>query len=118
MSVVARPDDTDRFLSMVTPERNLIPRLGVLALELDDELRKRAAGALRGREGVLVAARASGSDEAEDLRPGDVVYAVNGVSVLGLAELRSAVSRPAPGQPLVLHVERGGRLIYVVVEAE
>jgi len=117
VSVVARPEDTDRFLSMVTPEKNLIPRLGVLALELDDELR-RAAGPLRGREGVLVAARSGGSDETDELRPGDVVYAVNGVSVLGLAELRSAVGRPAPGQPLVLHVERASRLIYVVVEAE
>jgi serine protease Do len=117
VSVVARPEDTDRFLSMVTPEKNLIPRLGVLALELDDELR-RAAGPLRGHEGVLVAARAGGSDDGNDLRPGDVVYAVNGVSVLGLSELRSAVGRPAPGQPLVLHVERGGRLLYVVIEAE
>jgi len=117
VSVVARPEDRDRFLSMVTPEKNLIPRLGVLALELDDELR-RAAGPLRGREGVLVAARSSGSDETDELQPGDVVYAVNGVSVLGLAELRSAVGRPAPSQPLVLHVERASRLIYVVVEAE
>ena len=117
VSVVARPEDTDRFLSMVTPEKNLIPRLGVLALELDDELR-RATGPLRGREGVLVAARSGGSDETEELRPGDVVYAVNGVSVLGLSELRSAVGRPAPGQPLVLHVERASRLIYVVIEAE
>jgi serine protease Do len=115
--VVARPEDTDRFVSLVTPEKNLIPRLGVLALELDEELR-RAAGPFRGREGVLVAARAGSSDEADELRPGDVVYAVNGVSVLGLAELRSAVGRPAPGQPLVLHVERASRLIYVVVEAE
>jgi serine protease Do len=117
VGVVARPEDTDRFLSMVTPERNLIPRLGVLALELDDELR-RAAGPLRSREGVLVAARSGGSDETDELRPGDVIYAVNGVSVLGLAELRSAVGRPAPGQPLVLHVERASQLIYVVVEAE
>jgi serine protease Do len=117
VNVVARPEDTDRFLSMVTPEKNLIPRLGVLALELDDELR-RATGPLRGREGVLVAARSGGSDETEELRPGDVVYAVNGVSVLGLSELRSAVGRPAPGQPLVLHVERASRLIYVVIEAE
>ena len=117
VSVVARPEDADRFVSLVTPEKNLIPRLGVLALELDDELR-RAAGPFRGREGVLVAARAGGSDEADGLRPGDVVYAVNGVSVLGLAELRSAVGRPAPGQPIVLHVERASQLIYVVVEAE
>jgi hypothetical protein len=38
--------------------------------------------------------------------------------VRGLAELRSAASRPAPGEPLVLHVERDGRLLYVVVETE
>jgi serine protease Do len=117
VSVVARPEDTDRFLAMVTPERNLIPRLGVLALELDDELR-RAAGPLRGRDGVLVAARAGGADSSDELKPGDVVYAVNGVSVLGLSELRSAVGRPAPGEPIVLHVERAGKLMYVVLEVE
>jgi serine protease Do len=118
VKVVERPEDPDRFLSLVTPERNLVPRIGVLALELDDGLR-RAVGPLRGREGVLVAARAGSSPGAEDdLRPGDVVYAVNGVSVRGLAELRSAASRPAPGEPLVLHVERDGRLLYVVVETE
>ncbi len=116
VAVVARSDDTDRFLAMVTPEKNLIPRLGVLAVELDDELR-RAAGPLRGREGVVVAARAGGSDDG-DLHPGDVIYAVNGVSVLGLSELRAAVGRPAPGQPLVLHVERASRLLYVVIEIE
>jgi len=116
VAVVARPDDTERFVSMVTPEKNLIPRLGVLAIELDDELR-RAAGPLRGKDGVLIAARAGAADDGE-LRPGDVIYAVNGVSVLSLAELRSAVNRPAPGQPLVLHVERASKLIYVVIETE
>jgi serine protease Do len=118
VKVVERPEDPDRFLSLVTPERNLIPRLGILALELDDDLR-RSLGTLRGREGVLVAARAGGTAPADDsLQPGDVVYAVNGVSVRGLGELRSAVGRPAAGEPLVLHVERDGRLVYVVVETE
>jgi serine protease Do len=116
--VVERPEDPNRFLSLVTPEKNLVPRLGVLALELDDGLRS-ALGPLRGAQGILVAARSGGSAGAEDeLQPGDVVYAVNGVSVQGLAELRSAVTRPAPGEPLVLHVERAGRLVYVVVETE
>jgi S1-C subfamily serine protease len=116
--VVERPEDPDRFLSLVTPERNLVPRLGVLALELDDDLR-RALSPLRAPEGVLVAARSgdpSGADD--DLRAGDVVRAVNGVSVRGLAELRSAVAGPAAGESLVLHVERGGKLLYVVVEVE
>ncbi len=116
--VVERPEDPDRFLALVTPERNLIPRLGALALEIDDELR-RSLGPLRGTEGVLVAARsAAASVPGDELRPGDVIYAVNGVSVRGLAELRSAVARPQPGEPLVLHVERSGRLVYVVVETE
>jgi serine protease Do len=118
VSVVERPEDPDRFASLVTPERNLIARLGILALELDENLR-RSLGPLRGSEGVLVAARSGGGTGAEDdLRPGDVVYAVNGVSVRGLAELRSAVVRPAAGEPLVLHVERASRLVYVVVETE
>jgi serine protease Do len=118
VGVVERPEDPDRFASLVTPERNLIPRLGVLALELDDDLR-RVLGPLRRREGVLVAARSGSATGAEDdLRSGDVVYAVNGVSVRGLAELRSAVTRPAAGEPLVLHVERSGRLLYVVVETD
>jgi S1-C subfamily serine protease len=68
---------------------------------------------------VVVAGRSGGSPGAEDdLRPGDVIYAVNGVSVRGLAELRSAVNRAGSGEPLVLHVERSGRLLYVVVETE
>jgi serine protease Do len=116
--VVERPRDPDRFASLVTPERNLVSRLGVLAVELDENL-LRAAGPLRGTEGVLIAARSGRSLGADDdLRPGDVVYAVNGISVRGLAELRSAVARPAAGEPLVFQVERDGELLYVVVEVE
>lgn len=118
VTVVERPRDPDRFASLVTPERNLVARLGVLAVELDQKL-LRAAGPLRGREGVLIAARSGTSPGTEDdLRPGDVIYAVNGVSVRGLGELRSAVQGPAPGAPVVFHVERDGQLLYVVVELE
>ena len=118
VAVVERPEDPDRFLALVTPEKNLIPRLGALALELDDDLRP-SLGPLRGTEGVLVAARSgTASGSGDELRPGDVIYAVNGLSVRGLAELRSAVGRPLPGEPLVLHVERSGQLAYVVVETE
>jgi serine protease Do len=118
VDVVERPRDPDRFLSLVTPERNLIPRLGILALELDPAL-ARAVGPLRGNEGVLVAGHASAGLTTDDsLQAGDVIYAVNGVSVRGLAELRSAVGAPRSPEPLVLQVERSGTLLYVVVEVE
>jgi serine protease Do len=118
VTVLERPKDPDRFTSLVTPERNLVPRLGVLALELDEDLLK-MAGPLRSPEGVLVAARSGGGLGSEDdLRPGDVIYAVNGVSVRGLRELRQAVGRPGAGEALVFHVERDGELVYAVVELE
>jgi serine protease Do len=118
VTVVERPRDPERFSALVTPERNLIPRLGVLAIELDAQL-ARAAGPLRRGEGVLVAARSGAIPGTEyDLQPGDVIYASNGVSVRSLAELRSAVGRPARGESLVFQVERGGKLLYVVVDLE
>jgi len=118
VGVVERSRDPDRFLSLVSPERNLVPRVGILALELTEEL-ARAAGPLRGSEGIVVAARDSAAVGTDgDLRPGDVIYAVNGVSVRGLSELRSAVMRPAPGASLVFQVEREGELRFVVVEVE
>ncbi|MGD8898018.1 MAG: PDZ domain-containing protein, partial [Acidobacteriota bacterium] len=67
----------------------------------------------------LVAARAGeGHGTQDDLRPGDVIYAINGVSVRGLTELRQAVGRPPAGESLVFQVERGGELLFVVVELE
>jgi serine protease Do len=118
VTVLERPKDPDRFTSLVTRERNLVPRLQVLALELDADLLK-IAGPLRGSEGILVAARAGeGHGTQDDLRPGDVIYAINGVSVRGLTELRQAVGRPPAGESLVFQVERGGELLFVVVELE
>ena len=61
--VVEKPGDPDRFASQVTPEKNLIPRLGILGIELDDEIRKLLPG-LRGKVGVLVAARGEQSQGA------------------------------------------------------
>jgi serine protease Do len=118
VTVVERPRDPERFTSLVTPDRNLVPRLGVLAIELDEELLKQA-GNLRRREGVLVAARSGGSPGGDEgLQPGDVIYAINGVSVRSLAELRSEVGRPGPGSSLVFQVERRSLLLYIVVDLD
>jgi serine protease Do len=115
--VVEKPGDPDRFASQVTPDKNLIPRLGILGIELDDEIRKLLPG-LRGEVGVLVAARGGGAGGDDGLKVGDVVYALNGVSVRGLGELREAVARAPEGSALVLQVERDGKLQFVAIVAE
>jgi S1-C subfamily serine protease len=47
-----------------------------------------------------------------------VIYAINGVSIRGLAELRSAVDKLAQGDAIVVQVERGGQLRYLAFEIE
>ncbi len=111
-----KPEDPDRFTALVEAEKNLIPRLSVLAVELDDEILK-LLPKLRFDEGVLVAARArEGTDD--DLKPGDVIYAINGVSIRSLAELRTAAERAKRGEALAFQVERKGQLLYLTQEVE
>ena len=82
----------------------------------DDEVAK-LLPKLRGTEGILVAARAREGTE-EDLLPGDVIYAINGVSVRSLSELRTVVDRTKRGEALVFQVERKGQLLYLTQEVE
>lgn len=118
VTVREKPEDPDRLATLVDADKNLVPRLGVLAVELDAEILKLLPG-LRGVEGVLVAARAGspGVDE-DDLRAGDVIYALNGLSVRSLVELKAAVERVKRGDALVFQVERKGQLLYLVQAAE
>jgi serine protease Do len=116
--VVERPGDRDRFAAKVSPEKNLVSRLGILGIELDEAIRA-ALGGVRGEAGVLVAARAAAAPGGEEgPQVGDVIYAVNGLSVRGLVELRDAVGRAPAGGALVLQVVREGRLLYLAIEAE
>jgi serine protease Do len=114
--VTERLEDPDRFAGMVTPERNLVQKLGILGVEIDSEV-LRLLPSLRGEDGIVVAARVTFA-RPDGPEPGDVIYAVNGVSVRGLAELRSALDGIKSGEPAVLQVERSGQLRFLALEAE
>jgi S1-C subfamily serine protease len=114
--VVERIEDPDRFAGLVTPERNLIPRLGILGIEIDAAVVK-LLPALRGEDGVVVASRANLAPP-EGPEPGDVIYALNGVSIRGLAELRSAVDKVPRGEAVVLQVERNSQLQFLAFEID
>ena len=113
--VAERAGDPERLADRIDPKRNAIDRLGVMALDLDDQVMAMLPG-LRARAGVVVAAadaRAMGT-----LQPGDVIYALNVELVKDVAGLRDALARLQPGAPLVLQVEREGELRYVTVEPD
>ena len=116
--VVERQDDPGRFADRVTGDRNLVARLGILAVTIDSTLAPMLPW-LREPRGVVVAAWAADASYVESgLQPGDVILSLNGVDVGTLEALNAAVTALASGQSAALYVDRYGRRLYVTFEAE
>ena len=113
--VVERRGDPLQFSDVVTAEQNLVPRLGFLGLDLNEQVAQLIPG-LRAPRGVVVAAVAG--DASSGLRAGDVIYAVDGAAIGNLAELRAAVDSQKSGGSLVLQVGREGQLRFLTVVLE
>lgn len=117
VAVAEREDDPFRFADLVSPERNVIERLGVLALDLNETLAE-ALGGLRQNGGVLVAGRAVNAAVEYGLQPGDVIFSLNGMPVNTLADLRGMIGRLPVNSACSLQVQRSGQLLFLSFEIE
>ena len=109
---------TDLLADLANPDRGLVPRLGILGVDVSEKLRG-IIPPLRIGSGVVVAARtAEGGSRGSGLQPGDVIHAMNGKPVESVEGLRQAVLAVKAGDPVVLQVERQGRLTYLPFEME
>jgi len=113
--VLERNDPMDAALNPLDPESNLLRQLGVLAATVTPELQSRLGRLLRIPWGAAVMAR-TGDVVGVDLAPGDVIHAVNATTVTDVATLRHALDGLAPGDAVVLQVERGTGLEFVGFE--
>ena len=78
----------ERFADMVDPDKNLVSKLAILGITIDDQIRQLVA--LRDDDGVLVAAFAGPRPYLGDqLREADVIHAVNGRPVSSVETLRT-----------------------------
>ena len=97
---------------------NLVPELGILAIQMDEKLRALLPG-LRHDYGVVVGARSGNPPyEGQGFQPGDVIYELNSTPVVSLEMLKSLVKDLKPGDAVVFQVERNGKLRYVAIEFE
>ena len=111
-------DPMDALPDLAKSRENLISRLGILALTLDDQLRS-MLGTLRIPSGVVVVARvADFMSSATGLETGDVIHSVNQTAIDSLSSLRAALREIKPHDPVVLQVERGGGLQWLAFEME
>ena len=111
-------DHMDELLDTVNPENSLVPRLGVLAIDLSSDLRTRL-GSLRIPSGVIVVGRAADLIMPDTgLQAGDIIHQLNMTPIDSVDTLRAAVGALKTGDAVVLQVERDGGLMYVSFELE
>jgi hypothetical protein len=110
--VIQRPHNVDLLAGLVDPAKNLVSKLGILGIEIDKKT-SRLLPDLREASGVIVAAKVAGFGQEENsLAVGDVIHALNGMTVISLDFLRSKLDAIKPDSPVVLQVEREGVMMY------
>lgn len=110
-------DHMDELLDAINRENSLIPRLGILGINVSGELRKQLE--LRIPSGVVVVGRAADLILPDTgLLAGDVIHQLNTTPIDSMEKLRAAVSALKTGDPVVLQVERSDGLTYVSFEME
>jgi len=112
VATVEQRSDLDSVSSLADPEKNLVPELGLLGVEIDARIAASATG-LRAPNGIIVVARAAGATTEVPLQPRDVIRSVNNRDITSLQGLRDAVRALPPGTPVTLQIQRDGRLMYV-----
>jgi serine protease Do len=110
-------DDMDQLAGVVNP-KNRIAGLGVFAVDFTPQLAS-AAHDVRLASGVVVVALTQGPDtQSHSIHAGDIIHALNNTPTKSAEQLRSALHRLKPGDPVVLQIERQGKLHYVAFDME
>lgn len=119
VKVEERDDDPFRFLDLVKPEENRVPKLGIVGVPITAAI-ARILPDTRKPYGIIVAARTGDAEYSGQggLKLGDVIYSVNTTPVSTLDALRQSVDNLKVNDPLVLQIERDGSLLYLTLSEE
>jgi len=118
VEVQERATPWDPLAALASPEKNLVHRLGILCIEIDRQVAQ-LMPELRRQYGLLVVAKSpEGQAQFIDLQPGDVIHAINNLSVVWLPDFQSTVQGLKPGDAVVLQIERDQRFQYVAFVVE
>ena len=114
---VEQRDELGNVSLLADPDKNLVPELGIIGVELTPEIAAGATG-LRDPYGVVVVARAAGLRGEAPLLSHDIIRSLNNRRVATLAALRESAAALKPGQPVTLQIQRMGKLLYVTFTLE
>jgi serine protease Do len=112
VALMEPPKDMDQITGLADPEKNLVPALGILALEIDKRIAAMVPE-LRDPFGIIVAARAAGAATEVPLTTGDVIRTLNGQPMTTLERLRNALKVLPPGAAVAMQIQRDQKLMYL-----
>jgi serine protease Do len=121
LSVLAAemPHNFDRLMDAIDPDRNAIPALGILGIDLSEKTAPMIPS-LRRPSGVIVLARTALAADGIDLglTAGDVIFSINGAPVISTEQLRAVVAALKRPGPIVVQIQRNDRLMFLTAERD
>jgi serine protease Do len=116
--VVEVQDSMDRLADSLDPVKGLISQLGIIGVQIDSKIAEMVPD-LRLGSGVIVAARTNFAASVDSgLETGDVIHSLNGTDIISLDALNAGIKGIKPGDPVVLQIERDGKLQFLAFEME
>ena len=103
----------------IDPRQNLVPKLGILGLNLDARIASALPG-LRATSGVVVVSTVDEAIDSQEggLASGDVIVAVNRTAVITIDQLKKMFESMKIGDVVVVQLERRGELKYLAFTME
>jgi S1-C subfamily serine protease len=117
VAAVETRSELDSIVALADAEKNAVPELGFIGIEIDPRIAAMAKG-LRDPYGIVVVARTAGPADDVPLLPRDVIRSVNGRLAVTLEGLRTTMRALTPGAPVTLQIQREGKLMYVTFTTE
>lgn len=111
-------DTVDELADVPDLQKNLIWQLSVFVTDLDEKVKSLLH---RGRSdsGIVVLAQSGGPNAVDTgLQTGDIICAIAHSPLQSVSQLRATLSTFKSGDPVVLQVERDGKLQFLAFEME
>jgi serine protease Do len=116
--VVERENNAGQLEALIGTQQ-VIRTLGIVGLDLTPAIAS-VLPPVRRNTGAVVARVTPETPYSQQgrLRPGDVIYALNGKTIAGVEELKTAAAALKPGTAAVLLIERDSTLMYLAFRVE
>ena len=118
LSVKVYHENVDELSDIPDLQKSLVRKLSVFVTDLDERVRPVLHGT-RSDSGVLVVAQTSGPNAVDTgLETGDIIRAIDRTALQTTSQFETLVRNLRSGDPVVLQVERKGKLQYLAFEIE